>query len=665
FELMPVINITGLFGFGGAANNGEDQHTRTLQWADQLSWVRGRHSMRFGYQGERFYWDARVWALARGSMSFQTFPDFMLGMSAAQNGSAFSNINNSSALIGSPSLNLKANSHSLFVQDDIKVNQRLTLNLGVRWEYMGLIYDSPKGNTHNADWDLYNMVPIPPAEGTYVGLSVGKNYPGQLPPGVYRRVGDTQLRKGHSPFDNFAPRIGVAWQPLDNNGRLVVRAGYGWFFTRVTFQEPQAAACCGPPQTMQYNYTGAANVGATFQNPFPPEPPIDPTIPRASTVSNSGGPYGFGPWKRTVDSRVVFNYGIDPDQEPPLVQTWNLNTQYGLTRTLALEVGYVNSRIFRQAVFLNRNVPQLATATSPVNCGLPTGCITTNTAANAVMRVPVIGLVPAGVKEQVNAGTSQHHALQVELRKRMSRGLQLGAAYTFGRTWSDVGGDARAHRNFGGDINTNLGEWGPRERWGLTAFTRPHRLVFNYNYQLPTFQNDQGFLGRALSGWALSGVWTVQSGTPLTITDPAGGAIYGFAGASTAQFCSGMSNGDVATSGKTQDRLNSYFNASAFCNIPTIGVVNGVGGATGYGNSRRSIVFGPGQNNWDMAISKGTRIGLVGEEDRIEFRAEFFNTFNTPQFDNPGTTRSTGAFGQINSTAVGPRIIQFALKYVF
>ncbi|MDQ1473760.1 MAG: hypothetical protein QOJ99_5240, partial [Bryobacterales bacterium] len=147
FPLVPVITIPGLFGFGGAQNNGEKQANRTVQWADQLSWIQGRHNVRIGYQGERFYWDARVYALARGSLSFQSFPDFLLGMSAAQNGSAFSNVGTASAFVGTPSLNLKANSSTAFVQDDFKVNSHLTFNLGLRWEYMGLPYDSPKGNT--------------------------------------------------------------------------------------------------------------------------------------------------------------------------------------------------------------------------------------------------------------------------------------------------------------------------------------------------------------------------------------------------------------------------------------------------------------------------------------------------------------------------------------
>ena len=669
FPLMPVITVQGMFGFGGAGNNGESQSSHTTQWSNQLSWATGRHSVRLGYQGERYYWDARVYALARGSMSFQTFPDFLLGMSAAQNGSAFSNVNNSSALVGTPSLNLKANSHVAFFQDDFQVTPKLTLNMGVRWEYMGLVYDSPKGNTHNADWNRFLAVPIPPAEGTYEGLTMGKNYPGDLPPGVYRRPGNTQLRNGNSPYDDFAPRIGIAWQPFDNDGRFVVRGGYGLFFTRVTFQMPQASACCGPPQTVQYNYTGADNVDATFQKPFPPTPPPDPTIPPAWTHNDSGGPAGFGPWRRYVDSRIVFNFGIDPDQTPPLVQTWNVNFQYGLRPSLALEAGYVNSRVTDLATLKLYNVPQLASPSNPINCGLPTGCITTNTAANAARRVPVIGLVPGGVRMQGNYSESQHHALQVELRQRMSHGLQFGTAYTLSKTMNDFGGIAQQARNWGGDINIDTISNDPRAekdlRWGRADYDRRHRFVVNFVYRIPGLPGSQAVLDALLSGWELAGVGTIQSGTPLTITDPRGGAVYGFVGTTTGQLCAGATYDDVRTKGHVKSRVDGYLNSNAFCAIPIVGAIDGVGGATGRGNSGRAIVDGPGQANWDLAFSKSGRIGGPGDSARLEFRAEVFNALNTPQFNNPATALGTASFGVISSTSVAPRIIQFALKYVF
>jgi hypothetical protein len=121
-------------------------------------------------------------------------------------------------------------------------------------------------------------------------------------------------------------------------------------------------------------------------------------------------------------------------------------------------------------------------------------------------------------------------------------------------------------------------------------------------------------------------------------------------------------------------RLNNFFNRTAVadtsaspagCAIPIVGAINGVGGATGFGNAGRAIALGPGQDNWDISISKITHVGFISETADLEFRADFFNAFNHPQFSNPGVAVNAANFGVISSTAVGPRIMQFGLKYVF
>jgi hypothetical protein len=163
----------------------------------------------------------------------------------------------------------------------------------------------------------------------------------------------------------------------------------------------------------------------------------------------------------------------------------------------------------------------------------------------------------------------------------------------------------------------------------------------------------------------VSGITTAQSGEPITFTDPRGGAVYGSFSSSRAQLCPGMTYADTTTSGSIQSRLNNYFNPGAFCTPPIVGVVNGVGGATGYGDTARAVLLGPGQFNWDIALVKNTKIGGIREDGTLEFRTEFFNAFNHPMFTNPGSAVGTGSFGVISSTSVGPRIMQFALKYTF
>ena len=205
---------------------------------------------------------------------------------------------------------------------------------------------------------------------------------------------------------------------------------------------------------------------------------------------------------------------------------------------------------------------------------------------------------------------------------------------------------------------------------GITSYDVPHRFVANYLWNLPNFQSNQGLAGRILSGWGASGVIVVQSGPAITFTDPGAGTIYGFGGPFSpvgASLCSGKTVGDIETSGSVNSRIDNFFNAGAFCSAPAIG--NG----TGFGTLGRGVVYGPGQHNMDMSIFKDTRVGGLSESGTVQFRAEFFNTFNTPQFASQTTTQFSttisqiGAptFGHITATTVSPRIIQFGLKYVF
>jgi hypothetical protein len=131
-------------------------------------------------------------------------------------------------------------------------------------------------------------------------------------------------------------------------------------------------------------------------------------------------------------------------------------------------------------------------------------------------------------------------------------------------------------------------------------------------------------------------------------------------------MCPGMTYDDILTSGSPDSRVNNYFNPNAFCAVPVIGQVNGVGGATGYGNTGRGIAIGPGQANFDVALTKKTTVGGINENAYLEFRSEYFNALNHPQFSNPATNVGSAAtFGVITTTSVGPRIIQFALRYAF
>jgi hypothetical protein len=426
-----------------------------------------------------------------------------------------------------------------------------------------------------------------------------------------------------------------------------VRGGSGWFYDVVFGNAWLQTLNTTPPNAAVLSYSGATNALATNAVPF--NPPV--------------APGSFDGFIRTPTSAVT-QRGVDPNIVTPLTMNWNLNLQYAVTSTWTVEVGYLGSRGLRIISPELYNIPQLASPANPINCGGPSGCITINTSANAGQRVPVLGLTPGGAQMASNIGDSNYNSIQAVIRKRARR-FQFQAAYTYGQSFSDLVGAA-----IGGGVGlaTNSNDPGNRaQQYGPSDFNRPQRLVINYSYQLPDVYHNRGFAGHALSGWTVSGVTTVQSGVALTITDTRGGIIYGSVGVSRAQMCPGYTYQDIPTSGGVENRLNGYANINVFCAVPVVGQVNGTGGGTGYGNTGRGILRGPGQNNWDFAIAKRTRVGGLREDAYLEFRSEFFNAFNHPQFSNPAATNvaAPATFGVITTTSVGPRIIQLALRYAF
>ena len=450
----------------------------------------------------------------------------MLGESAAQNGTSLSNIYESTATIQEPNPgtinNNIANLISAFVQDDYKVTKNLTFNLGLRWEYDGTLYDSSSatnGGT-NPDFGLDSTVPIPTTAGTYVGYTVAKSYTGAIPAGVVQRGVDL-LTYAHAPFKDFSPRVGLAWQPIPSSAKLVARAGYGIFFNTLMGNIFEVELNGNPPSTAPLTYIGAVNALANWTNPFNPLPSL-----------------GFGSFLRTPTS-VLSQKGLDPHLVTPYTQSYNANIQYEFAPSWALDLGYAGSHTIHTVTGRGLDEPVLATAATPINCAAPAGCITTNTSANAKQRVPVLGLAPGGFTSAGNWGYGNYNSLQAAIRKRFSHGLQMQASYTYGRAFTDVVG-VNLQGGVAGTVNSNDPN-DLRQGYAPADFNRPQRFIVNYVYTFPRFHDGNGFAGKALTDWSVSGLTTAQSGLPLTFTDPRGGAVYGSFSVSRAQFCPGSS----------------------------------------------------------------------------------------------------------------------------
>jgi hypothetical protein len=664
--LLPDITIQGSLGGFQAGNVYSDflNHGKVYSWADTLSWTHGRNTIRAGVFAIVQPLESSNIGLARGRLLFKNFTDFLLGMSAADNGSpqGLSNIQSIEANEGleprgNVLLSLRAHNTAAFVQDDIKASARLTLNLGLRWEHLPSSFGDAR-DLGNAWPALLQTVPIPPSSGTYAGLTVPADYDpnrinpytgqpfGPPPPGVVVRP-NRGFYENAAPWRNFAPRFGFAWQPGSKQSRVAVRGGYGWFYQPLS---DRGNATGTPSRNMQplaqlIGIAGASNGASTLQNPFPPT--------------------SLGFTLRTPSSHLA-DQTIGPRFQNPKLQQWNLNLQYAFSSTLTLDLGYVGSHGDNLFLFYGSNQPLLATPGHPVNCGLPNtaaglgvppaifailgvdaaGCVTTNTSVNAYLRVPIVGETPTGLLAHQFLGGSWYHSAQATLRKQISHGMTFQFAYTFskGEANTTVYNDQR---------NLNLD-------WGRTNFDRTHRLIANFSYDLPR-PGANGFQGALLDGWSISGIVIVQSGTPMSLTDRKGGSVYGFAGPATITLCPGATYRDLVTSGNTRSRLLNWINKAAVCSAPAIGS----DGSLGYGNTGQSIINGPGQFNTDFSIGKVTAVGGLRETAQLAFRAEFYNSLNHPQFSNPGTNFGTANFGVITQTSVAPRLIQFGLKYLF
>jgi hypothetical protein len=675
---MNAITIQGLFNLGGGIGDDVFDPTDQFQIADTLSWSHGKHTVRAGFDAEHINWDIVFKGIERGNTTVYSFPDFLIGRAGCQPGDTTCTPSNPGNTTGSALSSIasclfcvrsgpdgiihgyRANNVSAFVQDDFKVNQKLTLNLGVRWEYDGTLSDK-YGNLTNV-WQSQLLTvntpagvagqgpfngALPTSGGTLAGYIVPSNFQGTVPSGVLKSDRSLPVKSG-PPFDNFGPRFGFAWQPV-SNGRFVVRGGIGMFYDRIGGNLFVHSVEQGNPYAVTLDYAGPAAQPASLQNLFPATPLS--FVPRWVDFSTG----------KSSNLNLPF---IVENIHTPLVRQYNLSIQWEFLRNWVLDAGFVGSSGINLADYNhNYNIAQLASPSSPVNG------VTTNTVQNVNLRVPYLGYAASGLQGTAFDGITNYNSLQATVRKRMSHGFTLQGSYTWSKDLTDLVGYGANYNN-----PSNLAQ-----QYGQAYFNRPQRFVFNYGWDLP-FGHPHGVVGKLVEGWNVSGVTAVQNGTPLTITDSRAGTIYGISGpistsptlntvtfgsvnTGRAQLCPGTTYGSAVNSGSVESRLggasrgSGFFNASAFCPAPVIG--NG----TDYGNSGVGVILGPGQFNWDISIVKLTKFT---ERQSLQFRAEFFNALNHPQFNNPGAALSTPTtFGVITATSVNPRLIQFALKYLF
>ena len=609
------------------------------QVQDNLSKVKGKHSLKFGgqflHEGVKLLPDFTM----NGQFQFtgyQTgldFADFLLGLP------------NLYTQGFSPAFYERSNYGGIYAQDSWRATTHLTLNYGVRWDMV-----MPWTEEHNQTGTLIlgdQSVVFPTAPAGYV-------FPGD--PGVPATVAPTR-------YNNFSPRLGLAYSPHWTNAFLdkltggpadsSIRAGFGRFFTAIE------------GQTLAFE-TGNAPYGLTYDSPVPPLFANPLTGAETGTRYPQEFPVNVPPYSvspRNPDASVNWSAyfpinGIDayfPRNQNPYSENYFLSFERQFGKNTVFDASYIGSQAHHLLVLL------------AANPGNPALCLGLSQPSEVLAGTPKCGpfgenLVYTRSNGQVVNGTrapfgnnfgtdvyfdamgnSAYNSLQVSLR-HSGGGLTLVGSYTYGKSL---------------DQSSNLGEqvfpYDYRLSRAPSSFDIRQDFVASFRYDLP-FAKLFSRINRATEGWAISGISRVSSGVPVTLINPNDTALIG-------SYNNGV-NG-VGYAGLNLEPgplgINShpasgqpYFNTSLF-SLPALGSP---------GTAARRFFYGPGMNNWDLALLKDTHLT---ESKVLEFRLETFNTFNHTQFSGANSVDGNindSTFGQIIS-AMPPRLVQASLKFRF
>jgi hypothetical protein len=638
----PPVLFTNSFNLGPSPQGPTTLHDATFQWQDDVTFVHGKHEWKFGGDIRRVRNNFVFDFFNNGSFDF-TNGDFTGNELADFVGGFWDNyFQFSKAIYG-----IRTSSYYEYVQDTWKVLPRLSLNLGLRYEYNTPQKDPHKNIMGFAPGRQSTVFPNAPPDILYSGDS-GVGGPGVVFPDR----------------NNFAPRFGFAWDML-GNAKLVMRGGGGIFYDiedgALNLQFGGQAPFGDVVNFFPIGFSGTStdpmkDPFATF-NPSAPTSPFPFTSVGTFFVPKIGFAFITFPHFRTPYSEN-FNYGFQYQLTPntvieavyvgsmgrKLIQTEEVNfpnpaiMQQQLTLinpATGKPYGFVNPDCARQTIVDHINIAQCTggNTTNPIDpSGSPTGATTLLT--------------------NMSNGLSDSHEFQLTIDKRFSRGFTVRAAYTLSKTIDTLSG-FRSRSS----VSTNPLDY--RQDRAVSDFDTPQRLVISGLWELPLdkLHSSGGFLKKALQGWEVAAVAEFQAGNPFTF----------FSENNSSEQNNFLDRPDL--NGKITkldprklQSLSSDCGGSSPGNFyvdPRVFDCSGVPLFT-FGTLGRNAIRGPGINNWDLSLMKRTSIT---ERTKIEFRAEFFNAFNHTQFLNPDSAAS-GTFAQVTQTR-DPRLGQLALKFIF
>ncbi|HEX6821468.1 MAG TPA: TonB-dependent receptor [Candidatus Sulfotelmatobacter sp.] len=603
------------------------------QIRDDISWTKGAHQIKMGGSWAIYKKIQDLFGNTQGSFTFNNnftgndFADFLLGAASGYNELAVQDSGKWNAV-----------SWAAYVQDNWRVNNRLTLNLGLRWDGVPHTYEANNrmGNFYPnlydpaaapifADAAGNNIAPNSPGLGTspnpiLAGTQFylnGIGIPGKTP-GVPKG-----LVQNH--WAAFGPRLGFAYD-LTGSGKTILRGGFGTMYERIQGNDMYNA---GP------NVPFSTNIN--FSNVLVEDP---------GTQLSNGQPL-------VAPITVASITGLDNvNNKLPVSYQYSFGVQQALSSRTVLALQYVGNQNRDQNAYLETNLPDL-------NTQIP--ALFANNNADYNKRVQYLGF--HSIRQTENVQKSHYNGFQAELHSQIRRDLQLQAAYTLSRAIDPATGN-----NGVGDLNNFDNPYNLNYDNGPSGLDRTHIAFVNFIYDIPLLRDSSNkLLKSTVGGWQVSGIVTLTSGAPIHISE---GGIQNCAQGvnNDPTKCAGSLNGtgnisSIIPNADNRPNINgsvgypktvkSWFNASAFS--PTV--------AGTWGNLPFNAIRGPGRQNWNLALFKS----FVFSESRgskLEFRAEFFNAFNHTEFRDVSRTFTNGDFGAVTS-AHDPREIQLGLKLYF
>jgi hypothetical protein len=627
----------------------------TFTYADTLSFTKGQHSLRVGGEYRRHQLNGDLREGRNRRHNTRTWFDFLtVGFRNPGDSNRARQISDTSLNYGETIRGFRMSDWNWFVADDWRITPNLTLNLGVRHEVFGFPYEV---NGFLTTFDYPRAL----AAGA---VSEGFIYASNFDPASVAGTAGLSLNKADSKtivptdYNNIMPRFGFAWAP-GGSKKVVLRGGYGMFYERITGGFANSLRQ-SPPFFREVQLNNASD-----WNQIPRDVPAFP-IPRFRIGFDGGDPQLEDPAEPGVEFEAFETQMVPPGLATPYIQQWSLNTQWEFRPNWLVEVGYVGTKGTKLLQMINANQAiDIDTIGFLPRAGVPGGgfignyydvvggrfvnsktpppsCDITRDPGRCVISAELRGLL-LGLDEDEGANTlysnsnSIYNSLQLSLIKRFSRNTSFNANYTFSRS-IDIFSDE-------GKYQVEHDQTRPYLNRGLSDFHRKHRFITSWTWDLPFSGN------RLVSGWQLSGVGILQSGTPFTIIDNnLSGFLYDSQNPRP-NLAQGATHDNLVTEGSVNSRINRYLNRSAV--VPS--------GAQ-FGNLGRNTVIGPDQRRLDVNLSKRTRLS---EDYTLEFRAEAYNVTNTPSFRNPNRDIANASFGQITRTRGGPRVIQLGLKLRF